>query len=233
MTRRPACDVLLDHHAARRRVRRSPSASAPAPGSSRACSPTDGLARRVAGVGRRAGRPATWAARVERSASRVLVRGDAGYPAALRDDPSRRRCCSSAATSTCSTAGGSASSAPATPRRRAATSPSSSAATSPTPACTSCRPGRGIDGAAHRGALRGRRRAAPGRPWSAPVSTSSYPREHTRRCGTRVAERGAAAVRGAARHAARAVPVPAAQPDHRRADRGRGRGRVAASAAAR
>ena len=83
---------------------------------------------------------------------------------------------------------------------------------------------KGIDGAAHRGALRRRHRPVGRSPSSPTASTSPYPREHADAVGRGVPTR-AAAVRVAAGHAARGVPVPAAQPHPRRAQRGAGRRR--------
>ena len=82
---------------------------------------------------------------------------------------------------------------------------------------------KGIDGAAHRGALARRRRARPS------PSSATGPTARTRASNTGlwhdVCDRGPAAVRVAAGHGARAVPLPAAQPHHRRPLRGARRGR--------
>ena len=94
----------------------------------------------------------------------------------------------------------------------------------PRPACTSCRPGQGHR---RRGPPRRARRADGGRPVGRRRQRARrrLPASSTPRCGPRSCERGAAAVGVAARHAARGVPVPAAQPHPRRAQRGAGRRR--------
>ena len=65
---------------------------------------------------------------------------------------------------------------------------------------------------------------APGRGRRQRAGPSPYPQVHAR-LWAEVCERGAAAVGVAAGHAARAVPLPAAQPHPRRAQRGAGRRR--------
>ena len=90
----------------------------------------------------------------------------------------------------------------------------------------------GIDGAAHRGALgRARRGRAPVGVVGSGLDVP-YPRPPPRPLG-RGGRRGLAAGGGAARRAPGAVAVPGPQPDHRRAGRRRGGGRVARRAAGR
>ena len=176
----------------------------------------------VAGVGGSGAIPTRGRSAARRSASSPSRPATPTYPAPLRRRPaSHRRCCSSAATSPCSTPGGSASSAPATPPQR----------------------GRDDRLRARPRARRGRRRGGvgPGQghrrrgpPWRAgraaaagrSPSSATAPTGRTRSEHTDLWARGlrarAADLRVAAGHAARAVPLPAAQPDPRRAERGAG-----------
>ena len=183
---------------------------------------------------RRPGRPGAALGALPRDRRRGARRRAARLPGRPRRRPvAAARAVRRGATSAPSTAGGSRSSAPATPRPPAARSPPSSGRAWPRPACGVVSGlARGIDGWAHRGALAGRgRRAADRRSW--PAGSTSSTRPSTAALWQEVVERGPAAQRGAARHAAGRLPLPAAQPHPGRAGRGGRRGRVARHAAGR
>ena len=138
---------------------------------------------------RRGGRRPSGPSAAARPASSAVTHPRRRLPGRAAPRPaSRRRCCSSAATSRCSTAGGSASSAPATPPAGRETASALGRGLAEAGVAVVSGLAKGIDGAAHRGVLRGagrprrrRRRQRPRRP----VPASSTPR-----CGPRSATAG-------------------------------------------